>query len=415
MLDTRSGDVTVDLRQPVEGELVLRLSTVWDAGTSGSLCVNGVRVKTIGSGVEQDFDLSTADYRDWYMCEWMSGGVVYTRMLRVNYESKPVVPYVEKATSADSTGILLDTRKGDLTIDLSEPLEGERVVRLSTVWDAASSGSLCVNGVKRRTLGADAETDFNLSVADCIDRCFCEWTVGGRTYTRMIRPVYRSAPANPGKTSGVSAALRLDTMQGVRNIADYWGYLTYDAEWYDGVSALRVQECSEVLAEGVRGQLAFSRSVCGYNFALCSVDANGQQCVCETAQFAGGEGDCVGAVTKEAVEPTSSTPGSVAELTCIHCGKIVQSATVIPALGYVRNVSARRIWPYSKVEVCYEIADDIGEAVDLGSSLVLTASYLYATTTKTAVHVLGDIGCSPGGIASCGIWGQMDFGSTVRT
>jgi len=72
-------------------------------------------------------------------------------------------------------------------------------------------------------------------------------------------------------------------------------------------------------------------------------------------------GGHIGTVTKAAIEPTSVADGSTAEITCSRCYEILQAAEMIPSLGYIRNVTARQLWPHKKVEVCYTLADDIGE------------------------------------------------------
>ena len=102
-----------------------------------------------------------------------------------------------------------------------------------------------------------------------------------------------------------------------------------------------------------------------------------------------------GAITKPAVEPTSSTAGMTAEITCTRCGEMLQEQTTIPALGYIRNVVARQLWPHKKVEICYEVADDIGEVAT--SATLPTISCRYGGTTKTATssRCLGDTACVP--------------------
>ena len=103
-----------------------------------------------------------------------------------------------------------------------------------------------------------------------------------------------------------------------------------------------------------------------------------------------------GSITKPAVEPTSSEPGLTAEITCKRCGKVLQSQTMIPALGYVRNVTARQLWPHKKVEICYEVADDIGDAATSALQPTITVRYGSTTTTATSSCVYGDTACSPG-------------------
>ena len=103
-----------------------------------------------------------------------------------------------------------------------------------------------------------------------------------------------------------------------------------------------------------------------------------------------------GAITKPAVEPTSSTAGKTAEITCTRCGTVLQPQTTIPALGYIRNLTAAQLWPHRKIALRYELADDINEVA--ASSTVPTVKGTYGSTTKTATgsRVLGDKSCTPG-------------------
>ena len=88
-------------------------------------------------------------------------------------------------------------------------------------------------------------------------------------------------------------------------------------------------------------------------------------------------GEHIRTVTKPAVQPTSGTDGCTEEIACSRCGTILQASEAIPALGYIRNVTARQIWPHKKVEVCYEVAEDIGDISSINSSVELSASYAF--------------------------------------
>ena len=80
-----------------------------------------------------------------------------------------------------------------------------------------------------------------------------------------------------------------------------------------------------------------------------------------------------------------------AEIKCSRCGEVLQGATEIPALGYVRNVTARQLWPHKKVEVCYELADDIDEVADRNSRIDLSCSN--GANVRT---IVGDTMATPG-------------------
>ena len=104
----------------------------------------------------------------------------------------------------------------------------------------------------------------------------------------------------------------------------------------------------------------------------------------------------VGAITKPPVEPTSSRSGLTAEITCTRCGEVLQGQTTIPALGYIRNVKARQLWPHKKVEVCYEVAEDVDDISE--SAVIPTVTCKYGKTIKTAKTSCkyGDATCAPG-------------------
>ena len=131
----------------------------------------------------------------------------------------------------------------------------------------------------------------------------------------------------------------------------------------------------------------------------CTADGRTAEVACarcgivlETSEIVSGGHS--GAITKPAVEPTSSTAGKTAEITCTRCGKVLQAQTTIPALGYIRNVTARQLLPHKKVEVCYEVAEDIGEVFD--ASQVLTLVGEYGSSMVVARSVIGDMTCTPG-------------------
>ena len=81
---------------------------------------------------------------------------------------------------------------------------------------------------------------------------------------------------------------------------------------------------------------------------------------------------------------------------CSRCGTMLQASKAVPALGYIRNVTARQIWPHKKIEICYEIADDIGDLLldSDNTPIVLTSSY--GAKTNTATKIYGNASCAPG-------------------
>ena len=81
---------------------------------------------------------------------------------------------------------------------------------------------------------------------------------------------------------------------------------------------------------------------------------------------------------------------------------MLQAQTAVPALGYIRNVTARQLWPHKKVEVRYELAEDINEVAASSAALTLTCTYGSTTKTATSSRIYGDAGCVPG--AHCVVW-----------
>ncbi len=75
---------------------------------------------------------------------------------------------------------------------------------------------------------------------------------------------------------------------------------------------------------------------------------------------------------------------------------MLQEQTTIPALGYIRNLTATQLWPHRKIALRYELADDIHDVAT--STTVPTVKGTYGSTTKTAAdsQILGDKSCTPG-------------------
>lgn len=97
-------------------------------------------------------------------------------------------------------------------------------------------------------------------------------------------------------------------------------------------------------------------------------------------------------VTRPAAPATSATPGRSEEVACSRCGTIQLESVETPALGYIRNVSARQLWPHNKVEVSYEVAEDAGEVVEADVNLLVSCG-----GGNVIAHTLvGDASATPG-------------------
>lgn len=62
---------------------------------------------------------------------------------------------------------------------------------------------------------------------------------------------------------------------------------------------------------------------------------------------------------------------------------MLQVATSIPALGYVRNVTARQLWPHKKVAIDFEVSSDLAETVGADTKLSLKCNVGSAPSSIT--------------------------------
>jgi len=115
--------------------------------------------------------------------------------------------------------------------------------------------------------------------------------------------------------------LKLDCRTGVRQYAANCGVMRYDVSWYEGCTLIRVFDGDAQIAAGSAGTLAWCPEKTGeYTLKLEALNDLGDVIASETTEF---------------------------------------------NLGYIRNVTARQLWPHKKVEVCYEAAEDICELLSL--------------------------------------------------
>lgn len=146
--------------------------------------------------------------------------------------------------------------------------------------------------------------------------------------------------------SSVTTHFALDCREGVRGIAAGGENLFYDASWYANGTTVRIEDNGQEVFSGTAGNFLWRpepHSVSRHELKL--VVLNGSRVVkTETANF----------------------------------------------ICYIRNQKAAQLWPHKKVEVCYELAEDIGEVADENAALVLTCG------NRTAKTVLGDTRCEPG-------------------
>ncbi len=156
--------------------------------------------------------------------------------------------------------------------------------------------------------------------------------------------------------SGVTTHLALDCREGAREISADGEELRYDTSWYANADSIRIVKNGTVVETGTCGAYHWQlEPSCTTRYVFKLEVLYGNQVVTnETAEFVNNTPalDHAGTVTRPAVEPTSSQPGMTAEVKCSHCGEVLQAAEAIPALGYIRNVTARQLWPHKKVGVC---------------------------------------------------------------
>ncbi len=142
---------------------------------------------------------------------------------------------------------------------------------------------------------------------------------------RSVRPVRIGVAVNGNR---VSTRLSLDCREGLKDLLPEGSKLRYDASWYEGADSIRILCNSSVLTSGVWGEFSWN--------------------------------------------PDSNRSVYQLELQAIKNGAVIASESAAMGVGYIRNVSARQLWPHNKVEVSYVVAEDIGEVVEEDDELIVS-------------------------------------------
>ena len=181
-------------------------------------------------------------------------------------------------TMVGGSQLSLDTTAGDIAIETS--LQTMFSLRLSTLWSDADSGTLKVNGAKRRVVAAETEEDFSLMIpANSTGSYDCEWTAGGVTYTRRL-------VTNGMRKFAAAAVMTLDTEMGVRTASPKGEKFGYDRDWCDSAHEARISCKGVELARGESGTYDWHPVNCNiYSFELDFLDSTGAILSTETAQF----------------------------------------------------------------------------------------------------------------------------------
>ena len=160
---------------------------------------------------------------------------------------------------------------------------------------------------------------------------------------RPVRNVRSVVVAND-----VTTRLSLDCREGLKDLLPEGSKLRYDASWYAGADSIRILCNGSVLTSGVWGEFAWN--------------------------------------------PDPNRSVYQLELQAIKNDEIVASESAAMGVGYIRNVSARQLWPHNKVEISYVVADDIGEIVDADAELVVSCD----AVNTSARTLIGDTSAKPG-------------------
>lgn len=258
---------------------------------------------------------------------------------------------------AGYSGLRLNTMKGDIVMATRHTGSSTAGLRISTRWANAESGTLKINGDKVETLGGDSELVHQLWLpANVCETYICEWESEGEVIARTIRTI--------GDKKLGKAETRLDTRE-VKSARSGVAEIVYDSRWTEDGAGAEVFANGRQIAEGPGGTYDWDMACSRTNeMELAIRSSAGETLETFKALLANGEEDIAGhspVVSKSGVAATSGRNGLTEEIACAVCGEVIQNQTDIPALGYLRDVQARQLWPHGKVEVTYEIADDIRE------------------------------------------------------
>ena len=168
--------------------------------------------------------------------------------------------------------------------------------------------------------------------------------------------------------------------------------LRFDASWEQQGVRAEIYDGTELITNGIKGVCHWMPTTCSHTLSLKIYGEDVNLLSTETAQI--GNGVHAPSISKPAVEATSGEAGSTAETTCSRCGEVLQAAEVIPALGYIRDVKARQLWPHRVVTIDFTVADDVSTVAD--ESDLIAVGVTADGSVYSAVSLFGDLTLTPG-------------------
>jgi len=170
---------------------------------------------------------------------------------------------------------------------------------------------------------------------------------------KSVRPVRGNSELGDVSESGVTTHMALDCRSGIRVQSPDGETLRYDASWCENGEEVRITDNGIVVATGTAGSCTWrpvsDRSSLQHLLKL-EIMSGGQVVGTETAQY--------------------------------------------DALGYIRNVTARQLWPHNKVALSFTVAEDIGEVKRANENLSVWCAR--GLDTNVATRIVGDRSAKPG-------------------
>jgi len=175
-----------------------------------------------------------------------------------------------------------------------------------------------------------------------------------RCYGYSVRPLRGCSDTQSEEISEskMTIHLKVDCRAGEREWSSGGEILRYDASWQENGSTVRITDNGAIVATGNVGSFIWqpqAGSSAPHLLKLEILSAEGQIVGTEVAQF---------------------------------------------ALGYIRNVTARQLWPHNKVALTFTVAEDIGEIRSAKDELAVWCSL--GTMACVARRILGDRSARPG-------------------
>ena len=168
--------------------------------------------------------------------------------------------------------------------------------------------------------------------------------------------------------------------------------LRYDVSWEDGGATAKVYDGDTLIADGVQGVYSWQPTTCRHELSLKIYDLLENLLLTENALFSSNLHTPY--ISEPASEPTNGRAGSTAEITCTRCGEVLQAAEEIPALGYIRDLKVRQLWPHKAVGLVFRVEDDVGEVATDSTKIQIKCQI--GNMIYTATNLCGDVSATAG-------------------